>query len=59
MVVTTVRMVTEMVLAASSVVVDGLTVQVELAGAPVQVKVAVRVAGVLAAGVRSRGKTAF
>ncbi len=38
---------------------DGLTVQVELAGAPVQVKVAVRVVGSFVAGLRRRGKTAF
>ena len=40
-------------------VLDGVTVQMELPGAPVQVKVAVRVPGTLEAGLRSRGKTAF
>ena len=58
-VVTPVRMVTEIVLVVSRGVVDGLTVQVELAGAPVQVKAAVRVVGSFVAGLRSRGKTAF
>ena len=57
--VTPVRTVTEIVFGVSRVVVDGVTVQVELAGAPVQVKVAVRVPGTLAAGLRRRGKTAF
>jgi hypothetical protein len=58
-VVTPVRMVTEIVLVVSRGVVDGLTVQVELAGAPVQVKAAVRVVGSFVAGLRRRGKTAF
>lgn len=57
MVVTPVRTVTETVVVLPSATLAGVMLQVALAGMPVQVKVAVP--GMLAAEIRSSGKTAF